>query len=64
MKVGVTVRVGQADQTSRFDRDSPGLECDVPVSRKGTFGCRKQNRWEQKASLVTFQFPVFIKRRP
>jgi len=30
--------VGQADQTSRFDRDSPGLERDVPVSRKGTFG--------------------------
>jgi len=27
----------QADQTSRFDRDSPGLERDVPVSRKGTF---------------------------
>jgi len=28
----------QADRTSRFDLDSPGLECDVPVSRKGTFG--------------------------
>jgi len=28
----------QADQTSRFHRDSPGLERDVPVSRKDTFG--------------------------
>jgi len=27
----------QADQTYRFDRDSPGLVHDVPVSRKGTF---------------------------
>jgi len=32
------VIVHQADQTSRFDRDNPGLERDVPVSRKGTFG--------------------------
>jgi len=28
----------QAAQTSRFDRDSPGLKRDVPVSRKDTFG--------------------------
>jgi len=28
---------GQADQTSRSDQDSPGLERDVPVSRKGKF---------------------------
>jgi len=27
----------RADQTSWFDRDSPGLERDVPVSRKSTF---------------------------
>jgi len=27
----------QADQTSRLDRDSPGLERDVPMSWKGTF---------------------------
>jgi len=33
-----TVSWVQADRTSRFDRDSPGLERYVPVSRKGTFG--------------------------
>jgi len=27
--------LAQADQTSRFDRDSPGLERDVPVSQNG-----------------------------
>jgi hypothetical protein len=28
-------------QTSRFDRDSPGLRRRVPVSRKNTFGTQK-----------------------
>jgi len=66
----ITIRLGQANQTSRFDRDSPGLDRDVPVSRKGTFGthlCPSSQKafpvWtDSRASLVTFLFLVFYKR--
>jgi len=64
---GFTIRIlVQADHKSQFDRDSPGLECDVPVSRKGTFGT---HLCLQKAALVgtkgiicdfSLQFPAFL----
>jgi len=55
--------VEQANQTSRFDWDSPGLEHYVLVSRKGTYVTHLCSGL-QKAILVetegiTRDFPVF-----
>jgi len=52
----------KADQTFRFDRDSPGLERDVPVSRKGKFGIHLCPGLQKTVPVgtegITYDFPV------